>query len=107
MKRKIRATIRCRWWRSGVTTTVKRWQTNAALDLGQSFFFVSLFFRTRAWEESLGSSNPELDMNRAIAPGWNLEGTYRALGGFPVGYQRWDGYFIFNSGSLRLFQNPF
>jgi hypothetical protein len=88
MKRKIRATIRCRWWRSGVTTTVKRQQTNAALDLGQSFFFVffvSLFFRSRAWEESLGSWNPGLDVNPAIASGRNWEGTFRVLDRFPVG----------------------
>jgi hypothetical protein len=85
MKRKIRATKRCRWWRSGVTTPVKRWQTNAALDLEQSLFFVSLFFRSRAWEESPGSRNPGLDANPEIASGWNLEGTYCVLGRFPVG----------------------
>jgi hypothetical protein len=58
---------------------------NTALDFGQSFFFVFLFFCTRAWEESLGSSNLGLDVNRAIVSGWNLEGTYCAFGRFPIG----------------------
>jgi hypothetical protein len=102
MKRKIRATKRCRWRRSGVTTTVKRWQTNAALDLGQSFFFVSLFFRSRAWEESPGSRNTGLDANPAIASGWNLEGTYCVLGRFPVGTRVGTGISFLNSGSLKI-----
>jgi hypothetical protein len=42
-------------------------------------------------EESPGSRNPGLDVNPAIASGWNLEGTYCVLGRFRVGIRKGTG----------------
>jgi hypothetical protein len=55
------------------------WQTNVKkicwLNCEAGGGICSLFFRTRAWEESLELPNPGLDVNWVIASSWNLEGT--------------------------------